>query len=139
MQFKKGSSNKATTVIFLLLVMLVMQCILWTIPVYADDLQAPTAPGNFRYIKIGSLAIFYWNEATDNEGIAGYEIYQNGEKMASTTQNVYLLSGISSRKGYAVYIKAFDAAGNFSEPSSTLIINKQYYQDTVVHCNNYIR
>ncbi len=130
MQLKKGSSNKATAVIFSLLVIFALQCIVWKIPAYADDLQAPTAPGNLRYIKIGSLAIFYWNEAKDNEGIAGYEIYRNGAKVASTTRNYYLLSGLSSRKGYAVYIKAFDTAGNYSEPSSTLIINEQYYQDT---------
>ena len=124
------TDDKLIVIIALILMLLVMQCLVWTTPVYADDLQAPTAPQNIWHIKIGSVALFYWGTATDNEGVAGYEIYRNGEKIVTTTRTYSLLSGFSSQTGYAVYIKAYDAAGNLSEPSKPVIINKQYYQDT---------
>jgi uncharacterized repeat protein (TIGR02059 family) len=121
--------KKLIIIIALILIIPVVQCLVWTTPVYAEDLQAPTAPQNIWHIKIGSIALFFWGAAADNEEVAGYEIYRNGEKVATTTKTFSLLSGFSSQTGYAVYIKAYDAAGNLSAPSKTVIINKQYYQD----------
>src|SRR5262249_30650297 len=58
-----------------------------------------------------------WLPATDNVGVAGYNLYVNGVKVGSTTNLNYTFTGLSCGKAYSFAIETFDAAGNVSDKS----------------------
>ena len=60
-----------------------------------------------------------WNGSTDNVGVTGYRIYRNGTHIATVGAAVrsYTDTGVVGPLSYTV--RAFDAAGNLSDPSNT--------------------
>jgi PQQ-dependent dehydrogenase (s-GDH family) len=89
----------------------------------APDTQAPTAPTNLAASAITSISFtLSWTAATDNIGVTGYDVYQNGIKINLTniTGTSYNVIGLLPGITYAYYVKAKDAAGNQSVNSSTL-------------------
>ena len=84
------------------------------------DSTAPSVPGNLACgSKTDSSAAISWNASTDNVGVAGYDIYRNGEKTDTTTSTTYTDDGVSAGS-YAYSVKAADGAGNESGFSTTL-------------------
>ena len=147
---KKLNLSKRTNkiVVVITLVMMIMQCIPLTavarsggknisesskasvINTTDSDTGVPTVPQNLRCRRIfGSYYLLYWDAAKDNVGIKGYEIYKDGQKIATTSRTNYWIKSISRRKGYVCYVKAYDYAGNRSEASKTIIVNERYYKD----------
>lgn len=61
-------------------------------------------------------ATLVWTAATDNTGVASYEIYNGNSRMATIPADTlsYDLFGILPDKTYTFTIKAVDAAGNIS-------------------------
>jgi chitodextrinase len=55
-----------------------------------------------------------WNASTDNVAVAGYNVYLDGDKIASTTSTSYTYKGLACGKTYTVGLEAYDAAGNRS-------------------------
>ncbi len=87
------------------------------------DTQAPTAPTNLASSAITTNSFtLSWTASTDNVGVTGYDVYQNGIKInsANITGTSYNVTGLSAATTYAYYAKAKDAAGNLSANSSTL-------------------
>jgi chitodextrinase len=87
------------------------------------DTQAPTAPSNLSSSNITTVSFtLSWAASTDNVGVIGYDVYQNGVKInllnvTGTSFNVIsLLPGTT----YSYYVKAKDAAGNVSASSIPL-------------------
>jgi PQQ-dependent dehydrogenase (s-GDH family) len=86
-----------------------------TINVTTPDTQAPTAPSNLSSTNVTETSLTLgWTASTDNVGVIGYYVYQdgikiNGAAIASTSYNV---TGLSSATTYQFYIQASDAAGN---------------------------
>ncbi|HCT75547.1 MAG TPA: chitinase, partial [Micromonosporaceae bacterium] len=66
-----------------------------------------------------------WNAATDNVGIAGYNIYRNGATtptaQTSGTGTTHTDSGLAASTTYTYTVKARDAAGNISAAYSNQI------------------
>ena len=88
----------------------------------APDTEAPTAPTNLAVTNLTQSSLtLSWTASTDNVGVAGYDVYQNGSKIngATIVGTSYNFSGLSATTNYAYYVKAKDAAGN-STNSSTL-------------------
>ncbi|MFE5093024.1 PQQ-dependent sugar dehydrogenase [Streptomyces sp. NPDC056638] len=88
--------------------------------VTSSDTQAPTAPGrpSCSAISEDSLTL-NWDAATDNVGVAAYDIYEHGNKFAeaagtATTKN---LTGLIPNTTYNITLFARDAAGNVSSVS----------------------
>ncbi len=87
------------------------------------DTQAPSSPTN-----LGSSAIttnsftLSWTASTDNVGVTGYDVYQNGVKInvANITGTTYNVTGLTAGTTYGYYVKAKDAAANQSAASATL-------------------
>jgi len=77
-----------------------------------DQPLAPTA-------ELTDLNTIYlsWPKASDNVGVAGYAIYRNGEKVATTTRNDYLDEGLEEAKTFEYRVAAFDVFENESVPS----------------------
>ncbi|GGO88748.1 PQQ-dependent sugar dehydrogenase [Wenjunlia tyrosinilytica] len=97
------------------------------------DTQAPTAPQNLR--STGSTATsvaLAWDAATDNVGVAAYDIYHDGNKIAeaagtSTSKNV---TGLKANTQYRFTVFARDAAGNVSQASTMLPVTTPPSSDT---------
>jgi len=87
------------------------------------DTIAPTVPDGLTASNIGETAFdLSWNSATDNVGVSGYEIFQDGSSigtLAATSQNI---SGLSPDTSYSYTVRAYDAAGNFSAQSAPLSV-----------------
>jgi chitinase len=93
----------------------------------AADTTPPTAPGALRATAGKRLITLAWTAATDSgSGVAGYEVFRstkaNGKYtiVATTTTNGYTNTGLSPRRTYWYYVKAYDGAGNRSAPSNTV-------------------
>jgi chitodextrinase/C1A family cysteine protease len=87
------------------------------------DTQAPTAPTNLASSNVtSSSATLTWTASTDNVGVTGYSVYQNGALLGTTTSTSYNVSGLTAATTYSFYITARDAAGNVSAASATLNI-----------------
>jgi chitodextrinase len=89
-----------------------------------QDTQAPTAPSNLSSPSRTSASIsLTWNGSTDNVGVTGYRIIQNGTNVATVTGTSYNATGLSAGTSYTFAIRAQDAAGNLSLPSNTLQVS----------------
>ncbi|MCY9513366.1 glycoside hydrolase family 19 protein [Paenibacillus apiarius] len=78
-----------------------------------SDTEAPTAPSGLHASAKSSNAItLSWEAATDNIGIAKYDVYRNGTFLASVTALSYADSGLQADTSYTYTVKAYDAAGN---------------------------
>lgn len=97
------------------------------------DTQPPTAPKNLYIYYIDDYkAILHWDASTDNQEVAKYEIYNDSELLV-TTKTTSCSVEIQSNRMYSFKVKSKDAAGNMSQMSNTIKINResyQYYYDT---------
>jgi chitodextrinase len=71
-----------------------------------------------------------WNAATDNIGVTGYKVYQNGVLKTTTTSTSLAISGLSASTTYNFYVLATDAAGNMSAASNTATVTTLSASDT---------
>ncbi|MBB5873502.1 glucose/arabinose dehydrogenase [Allocatelliglobosispora scoriae] len=96
----------------------------WTTTVGGGDTQAPTVPGNARVSNLLCNSVtFAWNAATDNVGVAFYDIYHDGQQMSSVSGSTLsttltVVPGVT----WGLYVNARDAAGNVSQASTTVTI-----------------
>lgn len=72
-----------------------------------------------------------WTPSMATEGIAGYEVYQNGTLKTTVTGTSLAVTGLPAATATAFFVKAKDAVGNVSAPSNTLTVNTLAGLDTV--------
>lgn len=92
------------------------------------DTQAPTAPTNLNAASITQTTFtLNYTASSDNVGVTGYDIYQNGVKIntANIAATTYDVTGLTAGTSYNFYVVAKDAAGNISANSSTLPVTTQ--------------
>ena len=99
------------------------------------DTSAPTAPILSASGTSAASTNLTWSAATDNKGVAGYDVYQNGVFMASTTSTSHTVSGLSALTTYDFYIIAKDAAGNSSRGSNPVSVSTLAI--VVSYCTSY--
>jgi chitodextrinase len=86
-----------------------------------SDTQAPTAPTSFGGSASATSASLSWAASTDNVGVAGYRVYQDGAVVATQQQTAVTIGPLACGKSYGFSVEAFDAAGNVSpRPSLSL-------------------
>lgn len=79
----------------------------------------PTTPQNVRALAASSSEIIVvWEAATDDKGVAGYNVYQNGSFVATTPYPVYSDTGLSTGTNYSYEIEAVDGCGQVSAKSA---------------------
>lgn len=84
------------------------------------DIVKPTMPANLKTGNVTATSIaISWTASTDNVGVAGYQIYQNGSYVTTVTRNSYTASNLSSNTSYSFMVVAVDAANNRSAASNT--------------------
>jgi flagellar hook assembly protein FlgD len=89
------------------------------------DTQPPSAPGNLAYTQPASGQIrLTWSASTDNTGVAGYDVYANGQLRGSVAGNVLTYTDNQpDGTTVAYFVRARDAAGNQSGDSNTVTRN----------------
>lgn len=89
-----------------------------------SDSVPPTAPANvISSSKTSSSITLTWDVATDNYGVAGYEIYRNGVKVGTSNTTSFEDRNLEPSTEYTYTVKAFDAAANLSVASIALKVN----------------
>ncbi|MEM6630148.1 MAG: discoidin domain-containing protein [Bacteroidota bacterium] len=89
----------------------------------APDTEAPTIPQNIAASNVTQTSVdLGWDPATDNEGVVGYYIFQDGgstpiDTVIGTSTSI---AGLSESTTYQFAVAAFDAAGNVSAQSAAV-------------------
>lgn len=81
----------------------------------------PKAPTHLAAVGQRETEIdLVWNASADADGIAGYEVYADGEKVntAEVTGTAYTVTGLNPGVSYVFTVRAKDTAGNLSAASS---------------------
>ena len=82
------------------------------------DTQPPSVPGGLGLSASGSTLNVTWQPSGDDVGVAGYDIFLNGNRLGSVQSTTGSISGAACGTAYAVGVDAFDAAGNHSAVAS---------------------
>jgi hypothetical protein len=83
------------------------------------DNEPPTAPTSLTARAISSSEIdLEWNPATDNVGVAGYQVYRDGLQVGSVAAITYRDLGLQPQTTYSYFVRTFDKAGNASDASN---------------------
>jgi len=88
------------------------------------DTTPPNAPTQLRVTSVTSASVsLQWRTASDNKkgsGLAGYDIFENGFAVASTTSNSFTVAGLAPSTTFQFAVRARDNAGNVSALSNTV-------------------
>ena len=100
-------------------------------PPGSQDITAPTTPTLTFNTTTSSSVNLLWNGASDNVGVTGYKIFQNGSLLV-TLGNVsnFQVTGLLPGTSYSYSVNAIDATGNESDPSNTIQITTQAAPNT---------
>jgi chitodextrinase len=99
-------------------------------PAPTADTIAPSQPGNLKVSSASATGVaIAWNAATDNVGVAGYDLYRSSSRVGTTQRTTASFSGLTCGTGYPVAVDAFDAAGNTS-PSSNMTVTTSACADS---------
>lgn len=86
------------------------------------DAEAPEVPKNLAIQnRTGSSITIGWSPAIDNVRTLGYEIYRDGEQIATTTDCSYQDKEVKQDIDYTYTIKAYDKAENKSDSSDPIV------------------
>ena len=83
----------------------------------AVDTEVPSVPTDVKASDVTKTgATVTWTASTDNEGVAGYNVYVNGaqvhDTLVATTE--YVLTGLTEGTEYTVEVEAVDTNNNVS-------------------------
>ncbi|GAB7102198.1 cellulase family glycosylhydrolase [Streptomyces phaeofaciens JCM 4814] len=89
------------------------------------DTQAPSTPGTPTASAVTATSVTLgWSAATDNVGVAGYDVVRIGggseSAVAASTTNAVTVTGLTAGTAYSFAVYARDAAGNRSARSGTV-------------------
>ena len=90
------------------------------------DTQAPSAPSSLSSSNVTTSSVtLSWSASSDNVGVTGYRIYQNGSSIGTVTGTSSNITSLTAGTTYSFYIRAYDAAGNTSGNSNSINVTTQ--------------
>jgi sialate O-acetylesterase len=101
------------------------------------DQEPPTPPTNLIGEGASSSSIVLrWEASNDNVAVTGYNIYNNGIFIGTTTELAFTVTELNGGTEYSFTVKAIDGAGNISASSekclaSTLPVNVLITQNEI--------
>ncbi|MDH5545078.1 MAG: chitobiase/beta-hexosaminidase C-terminal domain-containing protein [Gammaproteobacteria bacterium] len=96
-----------------------------------EDALAPQQVQDVVALNAGQGKTFVlWNVATDNIGVAAYNVYRDDVLLGATPYPVFVDSGLTSGVQYCYVVEAVDGAGNRSEKSAEACVTAQNDNDT---------
>jgi hypothetical protein len=81
------------------------------------DVTPPTKPTNLTAMASPGKVALAWTAATDNVGVARYNILRNGTAIGTATSTSYNDTTVAPSTTYSYTVTAQDAAGNVGPPS----------------------
>ncbi|SEF36434.1 Glucose/arabinose dehydrogenase, beta-propeller fold [Amycolatopsis pretoriensis] len=88
----------------------------------SDDHTPPSVPGNVHTTSVSSTSIgLAWTASTDDVGVTGYRIYDSGTQLGTSDTAATTLGGLTPAKAYHLQVRAVDANGNLSDPSTPVL------------------
>lgn len=83
------------------------------------DTTPPSTPATVEAAAPGETAVsLRWSVSTDDVGVTGYEVSRDGNVVASSAALAVDEQGLRPATAYCYTLRAFDAAGNRSDPSA---------------------
>ncbi len=100
------------------------------------DTQPPQPPAHLRATEITSYSVLLsWNAASDNVGIAGYDVFYGAKRIATTTKLSVTIPDLKDNASYCFVVKARDFAGNYSLDNPQIkITTKPFGDDEGIYC-----
>ncbi|NQX58665.1 sugar-binding protein [Paenibacillus qinlingensis] len=89
------------------------------------DTQNPTTPVNVTVSSVTDVSVkLTWNSSVDNFGVMGYNVYKdyNAITLTPASANSVSIVGLQPNTTYVFYVKAVDAAWNYSSGGSALTV-----------------
>ena len=87
-----------------------------------SDTQPPTTPTGLTLKTATATSLtLSWNAATDNVGVAGYQVWL-GNQAVKVTATSYTFAGLPPSTAYNATVRAYDAAGNYSTLAPVLAV-----------------
>jgi chitodextrinase len=79
------------------------------------DTTPPSTPTGAATSGVGQTSLtLSWTASSDNVGVTGYRLYQNGTQVGTSLSTSYLYGGLACGTSYTLGLAAVDAAGNVS-------------------------
>ncbi len=94
------------------------------------DNEAPTVPINFVAVPSETSIALSWTASTDNEGVAGYTIYLDGDSIETVSETSFTVTELSPGTDYNLAVEAFDTAGNKSGKPEITVSTKTSADET---------
>ncbi len=93
-----------------------------TAPPSTNDTQPPTPPSGLAVSNLTCRsATLSWQAATDNVGVAYYDIYRDGQALGTVNASTLAAQlALTPGASWGLYVNARDGAGNVSQASTTL-------------------
>jgi fibronectin type 3 domain-containing protein len=87
------------------------------------DETKPTAPQSLVANRNGPFQVdLTWQASTDNVAVTGYDVYRDGQQIATTGPETSYSDTALIPGTYKYEVRAFDAAGNVSDASNTATV-----------------
>jgi hypothetical protein len=87
-----------------------------TSPPPTTDTTAPSPVSGLYVSASTQTSVTYaWNPATDNVGVSGYNMFQNGIMVGSTSALFYTYNGLVCGTTYSFAVQTYDASNNTSD------------------------
>ena len=95
------------------------------VPVTTDppvvDTTPPTPPTNLIVTATTSTTVsLSWTASTDNVGVTGYRVFNGSAPAGTSTTTTFIVGSLTPNTSYTFTVRAFDAAGNESQPSNAV-------------------
>ena len=95
------------------------------------DTQPPSAPTGLTAGTVTATKVpLSWTASTDDQGVAGYRVFRNGTQVGEVADTSFTDTTVAASTTYSYTVKAFDGAGNVSEPSAPLPVTTPEAADT---------
>ncbi len=86
-----------------------------SIDALAADSTPPSQPASLAISAATRTSVtLSWSAASDNLGVAGYDVYRNGTKMGTVASTSFTHSALTCGTSFWSGVEAFDSAGNRS-------------------------
>ncbi len=95
------------------------------------DRSPPSVPAGLQSSgQSMNTIVLAWSASQDNVGVAGYEVYRNGDLIANAVQSSHTDVGLSPATSYTYRVRAFDTSNNASADSNTITVATAVVPDT---------